>query len=189
MRIQRERVKLLRQKQARERKKAGSESQENPPLPPMSEEEKERCFDQIFGTLYPDPLAGGKSLFDEEPEEAASVPAVQSAAIAPVEVKAVAPPPDQEESKSPEPDLEALKLQQIMELANKGDAYGSHCMGVRYRDGFGVPKDLVKARHWLEKAAAQGSGGAKIALHALNMRPFNLVAVGEVTENHSRTLL
>ena len=58
----------------------------------------------------------------------------------------------------------------MTELAEKGDAYSAYCLGTRYRDGFGVPKDLAKAREWLGKAASQGIGGAKIELHALVMR-------------------
>jgi TPR repeat protein len=29
-------------------------------------------------------------------------------------------------------------------------------MGQRYRDGEGVPKDLTKAREWMQKAVNQG---------------------------------
>jgi TPR repeat protein len=57
-----------------------------------------------------------------------------------------------------------------MDLAEKGHAYSEYCLGARYRDGFGVPKDLAKAREWLEKAASQGLGSAKIELHALLRR-------------------
>ncbi len=71
---------------------------------------------------------------------------------------------------SPEEDSEARELQRVTELAEKGDAYGEYCLGTRYRDGFGVPKDLAKAREWLGKAASQGIGGAKIELHALVLR-------------------
>jgi len=50
LRLDRERLKLLRQKNARERKKEKlAVEEEDPPLPPMSEEEKERHYAQIFG--------------------------------------------------------------------------------------------------------------------------------------------
>jgi hypothetical protein len=48
LRIEQERLKLLRQKNARERKKVKMES-EPPPLPPMDNEERERRYRQIFG--------------------------------------------------------------------------------------------------------------------------------------------
>ena len=67
-------------------------------------------------------------------------------------------------------DPESRELHRVMDLAEKGHAYSEYCLGARYRDGFGVPKDLAKAREWLEKAASQGLGSAKIELHALLRR-------------------
>jgi TPR repeat protein len=52
--------------------------------------------------------------------------------------------------------------------ADKGDAYGLLRMGERYRDGDGVPKDLVKAKEYLFKAAAAGSSDATNELAQLN---------------------
>lgn len=52
--------------------------------------------------------------------------------------------------------------------ADKGDAYGLQRMGERYRDGDGVPKDLVKAKDYLSKAAAAGSSDATNELAKLN---------------------
>ena len=46
------------------------------------------------------------------------------------------------------------------EQAEKGDAYGEYKMGVRYLNGDGVDKDLVKAREWLTKSADQGNKDA-----------------------------
>jgi hypothetical protein len=71
---------------------------------------------------------------------------------------------------SPQEDSEATELQQVKKLAEKGDAYGEYCLGTRYRDGFGVPKDLAKAREWLGKAASQGFGNAVRELHVLGLR-------------------
>jgi TPR repeat protein len=65
---------------------------------------------------------------------------------------------------------EAREVQHETELAEQGHANSAYSLGVRYRDGNGVAKDLVKAREWLGKAASQGIGGAKIDLHALAMR-------------------
>ena len=46
------------------------------------------------------------------------------------------------------------------DAAVRGDAYGLLRMGERCRDGDGVPKDLLKAREYLTKAAAAGSSTA-----------------------------
>ena len=48
-------------------------------------------------------------------------------------------------------------LKYNQDLASRGDAYGQLRMGERYRDGDGVEKDLVKARDYFQKAAAQGN--------------------------------
>jgi hypothetical protein len=71
---------------------------------------------------------------------------------------------------SPEEDPATKELKHVLELAKKGHAYSAYCMGVRYRDGSGVPKDLAQAREWLGQAASQGIGSAKIELHALRMK-------------------
>jgi TPR repeat protein len=52
--------------------------------------------------------------------------------------------------------------------ADKGDAFGLQRMGERYRDGDGVPKDLVKAKDYLSKAVAAGSTDATNELVQLN---------------------
>ena len=41
-------------------------------------------------------------------------------------------------------------------------------VGECYRDGIGATKDLVKAREWYTKAAAQGNTDAQIDLDELN---------------------
>ena len=58
-----------------------------------------------------------------------------------------------------------LKFNQ--EQADKGDPVGLLRMGERYRDGEGVPRDLAKARDYLERAAAAGSPSAADELKAL----------------------
>jgi hypothetical protein len=65
-------------------------------------------------------------------------------------------------------DIDARILKSHQDLANKGDAYGELQMGLRYRDGDGVPRDLNKARDWLQKAAAQGVTEASNALTKLS---------------------
>jgi hypothetical protein len=54
--------------------------------------------------------------------------------------------------------------------ADKGDAFGLQRMGERNRDGDGVPKDLVKAKDYLTKAAAAGSVEATNELAQLNSK-------------------
>jgi TPR repeat protein len=44
----------------------------------------------------------------------------------------------------------------LLALANKGHAKSQTLVGVMYRDGVGVEKDLRQAALWLEKAAQQG---------------------------------
>ena len=72
-------------------------------------------------------------------------------------------------AKTPESkaDVDARVLKSNRELADKGDAYGELRMGLRYRNGEGVPEDLDKAREWLQKAADQGDSDAAIALAKL----------------------
>jgi hypothetical protein len=64
-----------------------------------------------------------------------------------------------------ESDPHVLKSQQ--DLADNGDAYGELHMGLRYRDGDGVEKDLDRARDLLQKAADQGDPDAAKALAKL----------------------
>jgi len=72
-------------------------------------------------------------------------------------------------------DMAVRILKSHQDLADKGDAYGELRMGQRYRDGDGVPKDLVKAREWLQKAADQGQPDAAKALALLPQpRPTSL---------------
>ena len=59
----------------------------------------------------------------------------------------------------------ALKSNQ--DAADKGDAYGLYRMGERYRDGDGVPKDLEKAKDYLQKAVDAGSISAVNELKAI----------------------
>jgi hypothetical protein len=66
-------------------------------------------------------------------------------------------------------DARVLKSQQ--ELADQGDRYGEYRMGLRYRDGDGVPKDLVKARELLQKSAGQGYPDAAAELAKISTKP------------------
>ena len=51
--------------------------------------------------------------------------------------------------------------------AEAGSAAAQYLLGKRYLKGDGVEKDLSLARHWFEKAAAQGDEEAKAALAAI----------------------
>lgn len=53
---------------------------------------------------------------------------------------------------------EAVEL--IVPLARNGDATAQNMLGILYGQGWGVDKDLDKARQWFEQAAAGGSGRA-----------------------------
>jgi hypothetical protein len=160
---------LLRKKQHSDREKLKQEIlKENPPREVLSDEEKERRWNQIFG-ICPDsyPMHGGRSPFDPTPDSASPPPPPPEAAPA-----ASFPNPNPNPNlnlQTPE-ESQARELQQVTALAEKGDAYGEYCLGTRYRDGFGVPKDLAKAREWLGKAASQGFGNAVRELHVLALR-------------------
>jgi TPR repeat protein len=52
--------------------------------------------------------------------------------------------------------------------ADNGDPFGLLRMGERYRDGDGVPKDLIKAREYLTKASTVGSPTATEDLSKLD---------------------
>jgi hypothetical protein len=165
LRIEQEKLKLRRQKNAWDRKKA--EPEKNPPKPPMSDEEKERAYARIFGyDLESHPTYLKKTPFTPPPapdNPPAPPPQAASSETREPSVPLVPSIPSPEEA-------QAQELRQITALAEAGNAHGQHHLGARYRDGFGVPKDLAKAREWLGKAAAQGIGAAKIELHALIMR-------------------
>jgi hypothetical protein len=168
LRLEQERLELQRQKQQSDREKLKEEIlKENPPVQVLSDEEKERRWNQIFG-INPDsyPMYGGRNPFDPTPDPAAPPAPPPEASPA---ASFLNPNPNFNLPSSEE-DSDARELRRVMDLAEKGDAYGQYCLATRYRDGFGVPKDLAKAREWLEKAASQGIGSAKIELHALLMR-------------------
>jgi hypothetical protein len=68
-------------------------------------------------------------------------------------------------------DVAARVMKWHQELADQGDAYGEYRMGLRYRDGDGVPQDLKKARDLFQKSAAQGHADAVAALAKLPRLP------------------
>ncbi len=171
LRLEQDRLKLQRQKQQSDREKLKEEIlKENPPLQVLSDEEKERRWNEIFG-INPDsyPMYQKGNPFDSDQDGPDLPPPPPEGAS--LEGRDLQPSASSLSSgTTSEEDPEARELRRVMDLAEKGDAYGEYCLGARYRDGFGVPKDLAKAREWLEKAASQGIGSAKIELHALLMR-------------------
>jgi uncharacterized protein len=52
--------------------------------------------------------------------------------------------------------------------AEQGNPKAESLLGDSYQEGFGVPKDLEKARAWFSKAAAQGDRGGQMGLARLN---------------------
>ena len=58
-------------------------------------------------------------------------------------------------------------LREWRPLAEQGDAYAQHNLGVLYANGQGVPEDYVQARQWYEKAAAQGRPESQFYLGVL----------------------
>ena len=49
----------------------------------------------------------------------------------------------------------------------EGYASEQYNLGVMYQTGFGLPKDMAKAREWFQKAADQGDVQAKSVLKKL----------------------
>ena len=97
-----------------------------------------------------------------EPEPAAET---GGAASSPVKVGKAIVPENQTNSSGSSDD--ASELQQLRAAALKGDGDSAYHLGVKYRDGVGVAKDLGKAREWLVRASGLGIGNAKLALSAL----------------------
>ena len=158
----------------------------------LSSEEK---LERIFNLLHPDKARMGLHKFEElkaeedepEEEEEEDLPEEEieeeeppaedpdqsgpSSAPAPPDSAAATPPAAVSAEKPlPEPTADEKELQRLTRLAELGDATSAHALGVYYRDGFRVPKDLIKARDWLSKAGDRGCGAAKIALMGLLSR-------------------
>lgn len=95
----------------------------------------------------------------------AARPATPGAA-APTVAAPKAPPTAKElEQRKMEQSIEEKKkLQWQMDRAEKGSDPAQFALGMRYLEGKGVPKDLKKARKWLEASAKQGNAEAKKAL-------------------------
>ncbi|MEI6074444.1 MAG: hypothetical protein WCS94_02645 [Verrucomicrobiota bacterium] len=68
-------------------------------------------------------------------------------------------------------DVTARIIKSQQELADKGDADAQLRMGLRYRDGDGMPRDLDLARELLQDSANQGNAEASVALARLNPKP------------------
>jgi hypothetical protein len=88
-------------------------------------------------------------------------------------------------------DIDTRVLKSHQDLANQGDAYGELRMGLRYRDGDGVPRDLSQAREWLQKSADQGDTEAAVALAKLMPKPKHEIAPmpGSVTNEVAAGLI
>jgi hypothetical protein len=71
------------------------------------------------------------------------------------------------QAKATKADMDARVLKSQQELADQGDRYGEYRMGLRYRDGDGVPQDLIKARELLQESADQGYTAAATELAKL----------------------
>ena len=53
---------------------------------------------------------------------------------------------------------------EIRKAAEQGDAVAQSLLGLMYRDGEGVTRDLAEAAQWFRKAAEQGNSGAQYVL-------------------------
>ena len=64
----------------------------------------------------------------------------------------------------------ATALEELMPLAQKGDAEAQYNLGKLYHDGQGVPQDYAEAVKWFQKAADQGNAKAQ---HNLGVMYYN----------------
>ncbi|MBR6802989.1 MAG: SEL1-like repeat protein [Kiritimatiellae bacterium] len=66
--------------------------------------------------------------------------------------------------------LGAMTIEEVVDLKHRarlGDAEAQFEVGCCYYEGDGVPKNLVEAVKWYQKAAEQGHAGAKQRLQEL----------------------
>jgi hypothetical protein len=62
------------------------------------------------------------------------------------------------------PAIETANLDQLQQLAGKGDPAAENALGLRYASGDGVRQDDTEAARWFTKAAENGSVKAQVAL-------------------------
>jgi TPR repeat protein len=61
----------------------------------------------------------------------------------------------------------ATAAQWVAKAAREGNTAAQYNLGLRYRDGDGLPRNEDEAVKWLQKAAAQHSSDAQVALAVL----------------------
>lgn len=57
--------------------------------------------------------------------------------------------------------MSPAEIKETTEMAEQGDAEAQYLMGVVYRDGRTLPRNLERAEHWMLKSAEQGHAGAQ----------------------------
>jgi putative methionine-R-sulfoxide reductase with GAF domain len=72
--------------------------------------------------------------------------------------------PPQSTTVAPVPAIETATLDQLKELADKGDSAAENAIGLRYASGDGVKQDEKEAVSWFTKAAEDGNVKAQVAL-------------------------
>ena len=58
---------------------------------------------------------------------------------------------------------QSMPFEELRKLAEAGDAYAQWMLGMRYRNGEGIPQDDAQAMRWFERAADQGYADAQAA--------------------------
>lgn len=81
-------------------------------------------------------------------------------------VLASSKPPQQASAIPVAPALETATLDQLQQLADKGDPAAENALGLRYASGDGVKQDETEAAVWFAKAAENGNVKAQVALAA-----------------------
>lgn len=69
-----------------------------------------------------------------------------------------------------QPSVETASLDQLTQMAEKGDASAQNLLGLHYVNGDGVKQDEHEAVHWFTKAAEQGNVSAQSKLGSIYFR-------------------
>jgi GAF domain-containing protein len=69
-----------------------------------------------------------------------------------------------------QPSVETANLDQLTQMAEKGDASAQNLLGLHYVNGDGVKQDEHEAVHWFTKAAEQGNVSAQSKLGSIYFR-------------------
>lgn len=85
-------------------------------------------------------------------------------------VLASSPPTTTAATPAASPSIETASVEQLTDMAEKGDAAAQNLLGLRYVSGEGVKQDEREAVRWFSKAAEQGNVSAQSKLGSIYFR-------------------